>query len=233
LETLKRVGFLMAGPQNRYEELARQAAERIDRQRDLGEQLTFLVDEPRAAGAVATVDEADSGSGTGKRGKGRVTSQMRDWLEHRGYKLPEEVLSQMAGLASREDAVLSAMKAAERVLAWAYDVEELPAKTSRHASPAKRIEVFMQIYTIQLRALDALLPYGAPKATPDVNVTQQTTVIVPAAPSRRADPAGSARDVSPRPGGRMAPPPLPGENTQNQEVSGSPNNASDNGSRTE
>lgn len=224
----------MAGPQNRYEQLAREAAERIDRQRAAGEQLTFLADEPRPGGAVATTgDGAGGDGGSGKRGKGRVSSQMRDWLEHRGYRLPEDVLVQMAGMASRDDAVLTAMQAAERVLTWAYDVDEVPAKTPRVPSPSRRIEVFMQLYTIQLRAAEALLPYGAPKATPDVTVNPNVTFVVPVQPSGAVDRGGAARDVTPRPGSRMAPPPMPVANQRNQQVSGSTRDASDVNSRTE
>lgn len=223
----------MAKPQNQYEELARDAAARIDRARATGEQLTFLDDEPRPGGAVAVQGDGAGETGSGKRGKGRVSSQMREWLEHRGYRLPEDVLVQMAGLASRDDAVLVAMQHAERVLAWAYDAGDDPIRGQKRASEAERLDVFMKLYTIQLRAAEALLPYGAPKATPDVNVTQQTTVIVPAAPSRGADRAGAARDVTPRPGSRMAPPPLPSENKQNQHVTGVSDDASDAESRTE
>ncbi|MGS4947413.1 hypothetical protein ACVDG3_18195 [Meridianimarinicoccus sp. RP-17] len=223
----------MAGPQNGYEQLARDAAARIDRARATGEQLTFLPDEPRPGGAVATRGDGAGDSGSGKRGKGRVSSQMRDWLEHRGYRLPEDVLVQMAGLASHEDAVLTAMQAAERVLNWAYDPGDDPLRAQKRPSETKRIEVFMQLYTIQLRAAEALLPYGAPKATPDVNVNPNVTFVVPMQPSGAADRSGSARDVTPRPGSRMAPPPLPSKNKQNQQVSGASDDASDTDSRTE
>jgi len=223
----------MAKPQNQWEELARDAAARLDRARAAGEQLTFLDDEPRPGGAVAVQGDGAGDSGSGKRGKSRVSSQMRDWLEHRGYRMPEDMLVQMAGLASREDAILVAMQHAERVLTWAYDAGDDPIRSQKRPSEAERLDVFMKLYTIQLRAAEALLPYGAPKATPDMVVNQQTTLIVPVGPSRSVDRAGAARDVTPRPGSRMAPPPLPHENKQNQQVSGVSDGASDDDSRTE
>ena len=45
----------MAKPQNQWEELARDAAARLDRARAAGEQLTFLDDEPRQGGAERTI----------------------------------------------------------------------------------------------------------------------------------------------------------------------------------
>lgn len=198
----------MPKPGNRYEEMARDAAARIDDQRALGEQL--------ALPGVAEEDEGDVDR-KGGRGRGKAVSQLRRWLEDKGYVLPEEKLVQMAGLASRDDAILTAMAAAERVLTWAFDVDpdEMPAKTPKAPTPAKRLEVFMQLYTVQLRALDALMPYGAPKASPDVQVTQQTTIVVPAAPARPGD---SAKVVNGSKGPRMTPPPLPHEMQQKQRV---------------
>lgn len=214
----------MPKPDNQYQAMARDAAARIERQRELGEQLTFLPDE---------ADPSDSAAA--KRGKGKALSQMREWLELRGYRLPEETLAQMAGLASSADAVLTAMETAERVLAWAWDVDpdKLPPKVSRHPSPRQRLEVFQQVYTAQLRAADALMPYGAAKASPDQVVNQNVNVIVPAGPSAPADPGAAARVVNPRPGGRMAPPPLPGEIEQNQAVARPDRGASDSEGRTE
>jgi hypothetical protein len=206
-------------------------AERIERAAELGQQLTFLPDELPA--------EADQGEGAaigrpaGARNK--ASSQMRDWLAARGFRLPEEVLVQMAGLDAQEDAVLVAMARTERILAWAFDVGAdvpLPKGTARVATPAKRLEVFMQVFTIQLRAAEAMLPYGAAKASPDVNVVQRTTIVMPGA-AAPADPAASARDVTPRSDGRMRPPPLPGEVQRNQGVAGAPDRASDGRGRTE
>lgn len=193
-----------------FEQMAREAAERVDRQRELGEQLVLLPDE-----APVEVDQAPARGG--RRGADRAKSQMRQWLEHRGYQVPEEKLAQMAGLASREDAVLVAMQTAERVIAWAFDVDEVPKGAARIPSPQRRLDTFLQLYTIQLRALDALMPYGAAKVTADVAVNQTTNVIVPAGPAREGD---GARVVNPDAGARMAPPPMPQEIQRNQRVAG-------------
>ena len=134
----------------------------------------------------------------------------------------------MAGLASNGDAVLTAMQNAEMVLAWAYDGATRKKKDAPDElvtpSPSARLNTFIQLYTIQLRAADALLPYGAPKATPDVNV--------PSAPAA-GQPGDNARVVSGSRSGRMVPADVAYENEQNQDVSDAEKSKSDNGSRTE
>lgn len=223
----------MAKARNQWEVDARQMAERIERAAELGQQLTFLGDE-----LPAEVDQGEGevvGRGRPAGSKSKVNSQMRDWLAARGYRLPEEVLVQMAGLDAQADAVLVAMERTERILAWGFDVGEdvpMPKGTVRVATPAKRLEVFMQVFTIQLRAAEAILPYGAAKASPDVQVTQRTTIVMPGA-AAPADPAASARDVTPRSDGRMRPPPLPGEMQRNQGVADAVPARSDAKGRTE
>lgn len=219
----------MAKPKNTYERMARDAAQRLDQAREAGEQLTFLPDE--AGSAVDLVQDRPIGRPEGAKGK--VSNQMREWLAAKGLAMPEDMLAQMAGLASRDDAVLNAMQQAERVLAWAFAGQQRTKKggTIEDVTPTgpQRLNTFIQLYTIQLRAADALLPYGAPKATPDVNVTQQTTVIVPS--GAPAAPGDQAKVVNS--GGRMAPPPLPGEIVENQQVSDAQDLRSDEESRTE
>lgn len=195
----------MAKPQNQFETLARDAAERIDAARDAGQQLALLPDE---------LEQAPSDRPP--RGKGKVNSQLREWLATKGYRMPEDVLAEMAALATSDDVFTWAMARAEQMLAWAQSgavgVKGQPAVQTM----TQRIEAFRLVYMAALRAAEAAMPYGAAKVTPDVSVTQNTTVVVPAAPSGRADPGATARDVTPRPGGRMAPPPLPGEMQRNQ-----------------
>ena len=148
---------------NQWQAQAAKAAERIERARARGDQLTFLPDEE------PTREEAreQGAPGRPKGAKNKVSSQMRDWLASKGYRMPEETLAEMAGLASSEPAMMQAMGEAEQVLAWAYDGADIPKGATKNPTPRLRIEVFMQLYTIKLRAADALLPYGAPKATPD------------------------------------------------------------------
>lgn len=203
----------MPSPDNKFEDLARDAAERIDGSRDMQRQLSLLPDEAAAQ---------DDGDTRRTRGGGRAMSQMRDWLAARGLRLPEEVLAEMAGLASREDVLLATMQDAERVLAWAeagaVGVKGSPAVQTMSA----RLNTFMQLWTIRLRAADALMPYGAPKATPDVTQTNVTQIVVAGGqaavqPAHRPE---AARDVTPG-ARRIGPPPMPHQIEGNQSLSGS------------
>lgn len=208
----------MSGPDNAFEELARDAARSIEQSRELAEQLTLLPDAPVVA------DE-----GKPKRGPGKALNQMREWLASKGYRLPEDVLAEMAGLASREDAILTAMVQAERILAWAGDGArnmkfvagqghvEIPGPWKPTAD--QKLQAFMQLYSIMLRAADALMPYGAPKVTPEQVTNQQVTqIVVQGAPSAAPSRSDQARDVTPN-ARRIAPPPMPGEVEQNQGLS--------------
>ena len=216
---------------NSFEALAAEAAGRIDLARAQGEQLSLLGDAEPAA-----VDAEGKGRG---RGKGRAMSQLREHLAQRGYRLPEDVLAQMAGLASRDDAITQAMVAAERIVTWAY-----AGKTETHGeggaleravmpSPAAMMRAFELVYTSMIRAADALLPYGLAKVTPDVSVGLVVPIVsVPAAPSH-ADRALAARDVTPRSGVRMVPADVALRIEQNQGVAHEASARSDEGSRTE
>lgn len=224
---------------SQFEELAAKAAENIEAARAAGQQLTFLPDEagPGAAG------------GRPPRGKGKVTSQLRDWCAARGFRLPEDVLIEMAGMASTEDAFLVAMQRTEQVLAWAEagarqtatgvnkDGLLVTQKLDTSATMAQRLAAFQFVYTAQLRAAEALLPYGLGKVTPDAPAAPPVQVFV-AAPRGEAPvrPGDQARDVTPRPG-RIGPPPMPGQalgQTQgNQALSEARLDQSDSASRTE
>lgn len=210
----------MAGPNSKFDELARDAAERIEAAKAAGEQFTFLPDEP-----------APGDSARAKRGKGKATSQLRDWCAARGLRMPEDVLIEMAGMASTEDAFLTAMARTEALLAWAQDGAVGYKGAPVAPSMAQRLAAFQFVFTAQLRAAEALLPYGLGKVTPDVAVTQAVQVIMPGAAAPASGPA-TARDVTPRPG-RIAPPPMPMHIEQNQGLSGSQNPVADGKARTE
>lgn len=184
----------MAKAKNTIEAMAAKAAERLDKARAAGEQLALLPDEPGR-----TPQEAGSGSGKGGRPKGALgkgSSQMRDWLAAKGYRMPEDQLAEMAGLASSESAMMAAMARAEQVLAWAFDGAKDAEGNPRVPQAEQRLAVFQQVYATQLRAAEALLPYGTPKASPDVKVEQAVTFVMPGA---QADPGAQARDVTPDP----------------------------------
>lgn len=227
----------MSGPDNQFEELAQQAARSIEASRDLAQQLTLLPDEVPGAALV------EGGKGGAKRGPGKALNQMREFLASKGYRLPEDVLAEMAGLASREDAILTAMVQAERILAWAGQgasnrvfkpgVGHVELVGPYKPTPDQKLQTFMQVYATMLRAADALMPYGAPKITPETVTNQQVTQIIVQGGTQAA-PIGpaTARDVTPH-GRRIAPPPLPGEIVENQELGSQPAAPSDTGVRTE
>lgn len=221
--------------ENSFQVLAAEAAERIEEARAAGQQLTFLPDEPTPAESERA-----------KRGKGKATSQLRDWCAARGYRMPEDVLVEMAGMASADDAFVAALARTEQVLAWAtagarqvgYVLDRdtgvaVERELDTSATMAQRLAAFQFVFTAQLRAVEALLPYGLGKVTPDAAPAVVVPVIMPAAPSQPVQhPADRARDVTPQPR-RMAPPPMPHEIQQNQQVAEPARNAADADRRTE
>lgn len=198
----------MAKPNSQFDALARDAAERIEAARAAGEQLTFLPAEPVA-------DLSDRA----KRGKGKATSQLRDWAAAKGLRMPEDVLVEMAGMASTEDVFVTAMARTEMVLAWAQDGATGYKGSPVAPSMSQRLAAFQFVFSAQIRAAEALLPYGLGKVTPDVAVTAPVQVFV--APGAAVQQAGQgpdqARDVTPKPQ-RLRPPPMPHEIKQNQGV---------------
>ncbi len=221
---------------SQFQELAAQAAQNIEAARAAGEQLTFLPDEAQTAAATA--------GQRAPRGKGKVQSQLRDWCAARGFRLPEDVLIEMAGMASTEDAFLVAMQRTEQILVWA-EAGARQTATGLHngvlvtvdldtsATMAQRLAAFQFVYTAQLRAAEALLPYGLGKVTPDA-VPALVVPVVVAAPRGEAParPGDQARDVTPKPG-RIGPPPMPTRPQGNQGLSEASPVQSDAASRTE
>lgn len=211
-----------------FDDLAREAAERLERARALGEQLVLLPDERHGRAA--------EGEARPVRGKGRAMSQMREWLAAQGYRLPEQVLAELAGLTSPVPVVEGVMAEVERVLAWAYDGAEIPQGGLKRPSAARRLELFESLMAIRLRAADALMPYGAPKAAPDGPPVQVNPIVVVGAPSQvaaSAVPPAIEGHAQPVPRGRIAPPPMPGEFVENQRLADGPRGQSDGGIRTD
>lgn len=211
----------MPQPNSQFEAQAREAAERIEAARAAGQQLTFLPDEAGAPGQGSRPP----------RGKGKATSQMREWLAAKGYRLPEDALAELAGLASREDVFLAAMARTEQVLAWAESGAVSVKGTPAVQTMAQRLATFQFVMTASLRAAEALLPYGLAKVTPDEAPAQAVQIVVQggAVAARGPD---QARDVTPQPR-RMAPPPMPGEILQNQGVADAVPTDADGGRWTE
>lgn len=209
---------------NSFEDLAAQAADRIAAAAKAGEQLTFLPDEP-----VAGPD----GQARVARGKGKATSQLRDWCAARGFRMPEDVLIEMAGMASTQDGFLTALARTEQVLAWAQAGAAGYKGAPVEPSMAQRLAAFQFVFTAQLRSAEALLAYGLAKVTPDQGQTVNNTFVLPGAvQAAPVDPAAQARDVTPKPA-RIAPPPLPHEMQQNQGLAKQPVRHSDGDIRTD
>lgn len=211
-----------------FEKIAADAADRIDRDKELAVQLTLLPDQ-----VPEQVKAAEIGRPKGAKNKG--SSQMREWLTANGFQLPEAMLVQMAGLASSEDALTIAMQKTERILAWAQDGAGQVGKEGNKKDPVptmgQRTALFMQIYAIQLRAAEAMLPYGAAKVSGDVKINAPTYIHMPGAPAPA--PGAAVRDITPVSDRRMAPPPMPDEIQQNQTLSETNPDNPDSESRTE
>ena len=215
----------MAQPNSQFEELARDAAANVQAAREAGQQLTFLPDEPVAGEAARKA-----------RGKGKVVSQLRDHLAAKGFRMPEDVLVEMAGMASGQDAFMTAIARTEQLMVWltASQPEFIKPDGSRRAPPppsiTMQLETFRFIFTAQIRAAEAVLPYGLGKVTPDV--VQPTTVQI-VMPAPTADRAAVARDITPRLAGRMVPADVAWQMQQNQGLSDLVSVQSDAESRTE
>ena len=203
----------MAKAENQWQEEAAEVAARIDAARATGQLSLFEGDTGGGDGA---------GTGAGKRGKGKALSSLREILAARGLRMPEEVLANIAGLDNPEGPVMAALQKAEAVALALYGHGQAPA--------AVRLRLFETFYAEARRALDALLPYGLAKITPDVQVQAVQIVQMPAPSAPRG--GDLARDVTPGQR-RFGPPPMPHEMQQNQGLSKSPLPPSDASDRTQ
>lgn len=196
----------MARQSNRAEGWAAEAAARIDGVRQSGQQLSLLPDEGRAPGQPV-------------RGEGKASSQLRRWLAAQGLRLPEEILADVAGLSSADDAVVTAMAKAEKLLAWAEDGATVVPGAPKGPTMRMRLEAFQLFYAAALRAAEAALPYGLAKVTPETVTAQQVNQIIVQGDARVSSaPAGTGpgvRDVTPGTR-RIAPPPMPEGVQRNQ-----------------
>lgn len=214
----------MVKARNSYEKLAQKAAERMERVRASGQQLQLLPDEKG-------VPVADAAKGVG-RPKGAVnkgSSELRKWLARQGYRMPEDQLAQMAGLSSSDPAIIQAMERTEAVMAWAFDAAKDKEGNALEARPEQKIALMMGLLAIMERAAAALLPYGTPKASPDVQVQQAVQIVMPQA----AGSAPEARDISPRMRSENVPADVRWKRQQKQDVSESGADNSDAEIRTD
>lgn len=203
---------------------AAEAAERLDRARQVGVQLSLI---PAPASPVDPADipeEERAARGRPKGSRNKRTSKLREMLAARGFRMPEDVLAELAGLSSRGTGVELAMERAEQVLLWAF---------GPNASPTgeQRLTLFRTILGEQARAATALLPFGLERLTPDVAVSAPVTLVLPG--QRGGAPGDQARVIEGSASAVLAPPPMPGEIVRNQQVSEPAPIAPDATSRTE
>ncbi len=220
----------MTRPKNSEDQLARAAADRIDRAQARGKQLAMFTDEHGEP--VGQVDRP-AGPGRVKGSKNRNHSRLKDWLTARGLSLPEDRLVAIAGLDSDLDPFTRAQAQAELLLAWAGDgARRQTWDGSRHvavefeATADERIDAFKFFYGTELRAGEAMMPYVHARITPDAGKVIPVPIFMPAAPQAPADPAAGARDITP-PQVRMAPPPQRWKRQPNQPVENSGSENSD------
>jgi hypothetical protein len=203
----------MPSPQNQFQQQAAEAARRIERAREL-EQLSLFPGDPSAEDARA-----------GGRGKGKAMSTLRSLMAQRGHRMPEDVLAHIGALDDPEGPEMAALKKAEAVALALYGHAEAPASV--------RLRLFETFYAATLRALDAMLPYGLAKITPDAAPVQATQVIIYGGPGQSpvqgAAQAIEGRAVAPR----LAPPPMPHQIQQKQGLAGSPVHDPDGAIRTD
>lgn len=167
--------------ESQWKKEAAEAAVRMARAHAQGEQLNLLPDLGAELPPVP-VDGDEPQRGRPKGAKNKNDGQVRQWLATRGVKMPEQVLAELIGQASDQSAMLHAMTQAEALLTWAYDGAEIGKGGLKAPSASQRLEAFKYFYTAILRAADALLPYVAPKSTPDGDERPPVFVMVPGAP---------------------------------------------------
>lgn len=219
-----------------YEAMAKEAAARIDRDRERGQQLSLLPDEADDQG-----DQGRSGRSR-ERGVGRAQSQMREYLAARGFRFPEEVLAELAGLNSQDDVVTRCMVQAERMLIWAAEgaddrvgqgQSERKRRQSGEFTPMQRVEAFKLFYMAALRGAEALMPYGAAKVSTETAPPQRHPVVMPQAPSPAAQLGAERPALVPLAAPRMVPADVRHERQQNQQVIDAEIASSDGKDRTE
>ena len=120
------------------------------------------------------------------------------------------------------------MERTEAVLAWAFAEAKDKDGSPREAAPEQKVALMMGLLAIMERAAAALLPYGTPKASPDVTVQQAVQIVMPQAASASSD----ARDITPRSASKRMPADVRWEMEQKQRVTDGDEDGSDDEIRT-
>ncbi len=216
-------------------ERVQEAEKRLAAAQATGQQLRLF------AAPASPADPADlpAPRGRPKGSRNRRTSKLRQMLAARGYRMPEDVVGELAGLGADVSQVELAMQRAEQVAAW---LEGLPIGRTKEGVaygadlPLTRSEMLGLFHTIlreQGDAAAALLPYGLERLTPDSGPVVAPTVIMLPGGAQPGDQAcvieGRASDRA----SEMAPPPMPGEVQENQWLTDARPAQSDGSGRTE
>lgn len=205
------------------DERIRLAAERLDAARVVGRQLDLIPAEASPAD-VAELEPRGRGRPAGSRN--RRSSKLRQMLAARGFRMPEDVVAETAGLGARGlSGVELAMARAEQVVAWLEGRAPGGAAMKR----AEVLGVFVTCWKEQNAAAAALLPYGLEKLTPDQAPAAVTNIVMPGA----AVPGDRAKVIDGSLASDLAPPPMPGEVERNQGLAPGAARQSDGSSRTE
>ena len=219
------------------DERVQEAEKRLAAAQATGQQLGLF------AAPASPADPADlpapAGPGRPKGSRNRRTSKLRQMLAARGYRMPEDVVGELAGLGADVSQVELAMRRAEQVAAWlkgfplGHDKAGAAVGAGSTLSRSEVLGLFHTILREQGDAAAALLPYGLERLTPDSGpVVAPTVIMLPGG----AQPGDQARVIEGRASDRaseMAPPPMPGEVEGNQWLTDAPRAQSDGSGRTE
>ena len=212
------------------DERVQEAEKRLAAAQATGQQLGLF------AAPASPADPADlpapAGPGRPKGSRNRRTSKLRQMLAARGYRMPEDVVGEMAGLGAGVSQVELAMQRAEQVAAW---LGGFPIGWKKDGTEIKgdlpqaaMLGLFQTILREQGDAAAALLPYGLERLTPESGpVVAPTVIMLPGG----AQPGDQARVIEGR-ASDMAPPPMPGQVEQNQWLTDARPAQSDGSSRT-
>lgn len=217
--------------QTASDERVQEAERRLATAQAAGRQLGLFA----APASPAEPEDLPAARGRPKGARNRRTSKLRQMLAARGYRMPEDVVGEMAGLGAGVSQVELAMQRAEQVAAWA---SAFPAGRNKDGgaigagSALTRGEMLALFHTIlreQGDAAAALLPYGLERLTPESGpVVAPTVIMLPGG----AQPGDQARVIEGR-ASDMAPPPMPGQVEQNQWLTDARPAQSDGSGRTE
>lgn len=201
-------------------ERVREAARRLDAAQEVGRQLSLLPAEASPADPAEL--PAPAGPGRPKGSRNRRTSKLRQMLAARGYRMPEDVVAETAGLNASVSGIELAMQRVEQVAAW------LEADGLKRLTLEARLGLFLAILREQGDAAAALLPYGLERLTPESGpVIAPTVIMLP----QGGQPGDQARVIEGQ-ASDMAPPPLPSEVKGNQWLTDAPAAQSDGSGRT-